>query len=218
MLEFAPRNNWRRGALSSVRLGRLQRAPLHVPLSRSLQPREPVHTRSVRFDAYRRADALWDLEAHLTDTRTFDTHLESGVRPAGAPVHDMWLRLTVDEELNVLDAEASTDSMPYPGFCQTITPEYRKLIGLNLLRGFRLRTTELFGRIQGCTHLTEMLAHFPTAAVQAMFRKTRDDGVKPFQLDRCHALRTDAEAVRRYYPRWFRDGSADSDRTDKPEP
>ena len=26
----------------------------------------------------------------------------------------------------------------------------------------------------------------------------------PFQLDRCHALRTDGEVVRLHYPRWHR--------------
>ena len=63
---------------------------------------------------------------------------------------------------------------------------------------------ELLGGTEGCTHLTEMLSSFPTAAIQSMFRKPRDQSAKPFQLDRCHALKTTGEAVRRYYPRWYR--------------
>jgi hypothetical protein len=27
---------------------------------------------------------------------------------------------------------------------------------------------------------------------------------RPFQLDRCHALETTTDTVRRYYPRWYR--------------
>jgi hypothetical protein len=72
----------------------------------------------------------------------------------------------------------------------------------------------------GCTHLTELSSILPTAAIQAFAGdvwSTRDSatdtpaGVSghegahrepPFQLDRCHALRFDGEAVRRFYPRW----------------
>jgi hypothetical protein len=67
--------------------------------------------------------------------------------------------------------------------------------------------------IEGCTHLTELAPILPTAAVQAFAGevfKTRDSAdanvdrpsTKPFQLDRCHALRTDGPAVAKYYPRW----------------
>ena len=196
MLEFAPRSTRCRAEI------------LAVPLPSPARPRRKLHTRSVRFEAYQRDDALWDLEAELVDIKPIDTPLESGVRPAGEPIHLMALRLTIDAEFNVLEAHAAFDRMPYMGFCDQITPEYGKLVGLNLLRGFRQRTAELFSRAQGCTHLTELLAHLPSAAVQSLFRKPLEDGTKPFQLDRCHALKTDGEAVRRYYPRWHR--SADN--------
>jgi hypothetical protein len=36
-------------------------------------------------------------------------------------------------------------------------------------------------------------------------KKREDEGAdKPFQLDRCHALETTTETVRRYYPKWYR--------------
>ena len=31
---------------------------------------------------------------------------------------------------------------------------------------------------------------------------TDEQSRKPFQLDRCHALRSDGEAVAKFYPRW----------------
>ena len=34
-------------------------------------PREHVHTRSVVFRGYRREDGLWDIEAELTDAKTY---------------------------------------------------------------------------------------------------------------------------------------------------
>ena len=85
--------------------------------------RRHVHTRSIRVDAYVRDDGLWDVEAVLADTKSRDIQLASGVRAAGEPVHEMRLQVTVDEELNVLDASASTSWVPYPGYCGEIEPE-----------------------------------------------------------------------------------------------
>ncbi|MBE0614792.1 MAG: DUF2889 domain-containing protein [Burkholderiales bacterium] len=179
-----------------------------MPLSANPISRIRKHTRSVRFEGYARADGLWDIEAHLTDVKPEDYPLAPGVRPAGSPVHEMWVRLTIDRRMNVITAEASTDAMPYPPYCAAIAPDYAALAGLNLMRGFRKALYERFGHVNGCTHVTELLAQFPSAAIQVLAgeqRDNHDDGTKPFQLDRCHALATSGEAVRLYYPRWQRE-------------
>ena len=169
--------------------------------------RELLHTRRVRYEGYKRADGLWDIEGHLTDIKNHDYHLKTGVRRAGQPVHSMWLRLTIDRKFNVVDAAASSEVVPYPGGCETIAPAYRALVGLNLIKDFRGKTRELLGGVRGCTHLTEMLAGMPTAAIQSFageMKEDQDDGRKPFQLDQCHALETSTETVRRWYPKWYR--------------
>ncbi|MCU0769005.1 MAG: DUF2889 domain-containing protein [Burkholderiaceae bacterium] len=175
--------------------------------------RRHVHTRSIRVDAYARDDGLWDLEAQLTDTKSRDFPLATGMRPAGDPVHDMTLRVTIDTRANIVDAVAESRWTPYPGYCDTIGPDYRKLIGLNLLQDFRRHVQGRLGATHGCTHLTELAKVLPTAAVQAFAGevfKTRDaahaghleEEKMPWQLDRCHALRVDGPAVARFYPRW----------------
>ncbi len=178
-----------------------------MPLPVPEVERELTHTRRVRYEGYRRADGLWDIEAHLLDTKNHDFRLQTGVRRAGQPIHDMRVRLTIDRSFTIVDALASSDAVPYPGGCAAITPAYRKLIGLNLLRGFRKRLAELFGAMKGCTHLTELLAGVPTAAIQTFAGEVRPDPEemrKPFQLDQCHALDTTGETVRRWYPKWYR--------------
>jgi hypothetical protein len=95
---------------------------------------------------------------------------------------------------------------------------YRRLIGLNLIRGFRRAVQQRLGGTQGCTHLTELAAVLPTAAIQAFageIYRPRDQAHepeatdhqeterRPFQLDRCRALRLDGPAVAKYYPRWY---------------
>jgi hypothetical protein len=182
-----------------------------MPLPVPEVERELTHTRRVRYEGYKRADGLWDIEAHLLDTKNHDYHLKTGIRRAGQAIHDMWLRVTIDRSLTILDAVASSDAVPYPGGCESIAPAYKKLVGLNLVRGFRRRTWELFGNVKGCTHLTEMLAGLPTAAIQTFageMKEERDDGVKPFQLDQCHALQTSGETVRIWYPKWYRGEAA----------
>jgi 2-keto-3-deoxy-6-phosphogluconate aldolase len=58
--------------------------------------------------------------------------------------------------------------------------------------------------------LTELAQVLPTAVVQGFAgevidtRGTADGAAQPFQLDRCHALKRDGEAVRQFYPRWYR--------------
>ena len=179
-----------------------------MPLPPSTAPRRRIHTRRIELEGYLREDGLYELEASLTDVKDVDYLLASGLRPAGVPLHLMRVKIVFDEAFNVLDAAACSDGVPYPGQCDTIGPVYRQLIGLNLVRGFRRTIGEMFADVRGCTHMTEMLNSLPTAAIQTLvtFRRENEDmgGEKPFQLDRCHALDTSAEAVRLYYPKWYR--------------
>ena len=168
--------------------------------------REHLHTRSIVCDGYRREDGLFDLEARLLDTKSHAYPLMSGVRSPGEPVHDMWIRVTIDRAFTIRAVEASMPAVPYPGGCDAIEPAYAKLVGANLAHGFRKDVKERLGGVHGCSHLTELVGHLPTAAVQ-MFAGLvpEDDGrQKPFQLDRCHALESHSETVRRWYPKWYR--------------
>ncbi len=177
-----------------------------MPLSASAVERLPRHCRSVVFDGYQRADGLWDIEGRLLDTKHHDYLLSSGLRRVGEPVHDLKLRVTIDREFVIRDLEACSDAVPYPGGCDRVAPDYRQLIGVSLLKGFRKKVDALVGGVQGCSHLTELLLYVPTAAIQTFAGDMKDNDhgdEKPFQLDRCRALETTSETVRRYYPKWY---------------
>ncbi len=177
-----------------------------MPLPLPSAPRHRTHSRTIVLEGWKRDDGLWDIEGRLTDRKDHDYLLASGLRAKGDAVHDMRVRVTIDADFTIVDAVAAIDAVPYPG-CETIAPSYRKIIGLNLTRGFRQRVGEMFGSVAGCSHLTELLSSLPTAAIQTFAGEQRDtemsDGGKPFQLDRCHALDTTGATVRRYYPRWY---------------
>lgn len=183
-----------------------------MPLPPAAISRTPQHVRQVEVQAYLRDDGLWDIEARLRDTRPFDIPLRTGTRPAGQPIHDMHLRLTIDKSLEVVDAVAAQDAAPYPGVCEAIVPDYTKLVGLNLGRDFRRQVHVRLGAVRGCAHLTELAQILPTAAIQALSaqrggvetraRPVAGEERPPSHLDRCHALARDGETVRQYYPRW----------------
>ena len=178
-----------------------------MPLSESRPSRHRLHTRRITYEGFQRDDGLFDIEGRIVDVKDQDFRLLSGLRSAGEPVHDMSVRVTIDRGYTVHDIEAQSDRVPYPGGCDTIGSDYKVLIGANLMKGCRKRLHDALGHVRGCTHITDMLGGVPTAAVQtfAGLKRREDEGDgKPFQLDRCHALETTTETVKRYYPRWYR--------------
>jgi len=167
--------------------------------------RQLLHTRRIELTGYRRADGLYDIEGHLKDTKTYDRDSSGVVRLAGDAIHEMRLRITVNLDFLIVDAHAESNVVPYPGYCDVIGPEYKKLIGMTLKPGFTRETRALFGGVHGCTHLTELIGGVATAAFQTMSEEINaSHDNPPFQLNGCHALVTDGEAVRKFYPKWFR--------------
>jgi len=174
--------------------------------------RKLLHTRSVRVDAYARDDDQWDLDAELTDVKGYDFPRENGTtHQKGDPVHHMLLRITIDKEFNITAAQAAYGAAPFDENCFSIATAYQRLVGLNLLRRFRNAVKERFGRAAGCTHLTELSYLLPTVAVQCMAGRMREERArggeqsdqKPFELDGCHALRSDGPVAAKHYPRWY---------------
>ena len=178
-----------------------------MSLNPSPADRVRLHTRDVRYECFRRSDGRFDIECHLTDVKDHDYELLTGVRAAGDAVHDLWARLVIAPDGLIEAIDVTFDAMPYPGACERISAAYGKLVGVSLLHGFRRALRDAMGGVHGCSHATELLSHAPTAAIQmfaGLRREIEPDEARPFQLDRCHALETTTENVRRYYPQWYR--------------
>ena len=137
--------------------------PLSPPAEREVQ-----HTRSIEINGYRRSDGLFDIEAHLTDVKSFgQTNFDRGFIDAGEPIHDMWLRLTLDDTMEIVAAEAVSDKTPYM-MCPTAAPNFSRLVGLRVKAGFLREANHLVGGAVGCTHLRELLQQMATTAFQAI--------------------------------------------------
>jgi len=139
-----------------------------MPLS-DPAPRTLLHRRDIQLRGYHRADGLFDIEAHLTDTKDtpfeHDTH---GPVPGGTPIHDMWVRLTVGEDMVVREAEAASDHTPY-AICPGAAPNFARLAGLKIGPGFSRAVAERVGGTAGCTHLREVLGQVATVVYQTLY-------------------------------------------------
>jgi hypothetical protein len=180
-----------------------------MPLSQAV-PRQLIHKRAIECKGYERDDGLWDIEAHLVDTKTYvHTRRHGGQeRQPGEPLHNMWLRLTIDLDMRIHDAEAKTDDGPYP-ICGDIAVNFKSLAGVKIGAGWRKEIAARLGGAKGCTHLVELLGPLGTTAFQATgrARQARDAGKpvlkKPFQLNSCHVYKDDSEAVRERWPAFY---------------
>ncbi len=181
-------------------------------------PRKLMHRRQIECTGYRREDGLWDIEGHLVDTKSYDLNdLDRGPAPAGQPLHEMWLRLTVDDDLKVAAVEATTVWGPYH-MCGDITPNFQVLKGLSIKAGWTQKTRELLGGTRGCTHLVELLGPIATTAFQTVYslreKRLRDQGVhkRPGLIDSCHAWGSDSPMIAKRYPEFYtgsKESSAD---------
>ncbi|MEJ6006094.1 DUF2889 domain-containing protein [Paucibacter sp. AS339] len=181
-----------------------------MPLSIPSAERRLMHRRAIDVQVFARDDGLYEVEAELTDTKTTDMSVAGGTRLAGEPIHAMRLHLAIDQQLTIHAATSVSEWMPYPGSCDQHGDAYARLVGLNLMKGFRLGVKDRLAGTKGCTHLTELCQVLPSAVIQAFAGTVIDTqegsaaGQAPFQIDRCHALRSDGATVQTHYPRWYR--------------
>lgn len=183
-----------------------------MPLPPPAVARTPLHRREITLQGFRREDGLWDIEGRLVDTKAYPfSNSWRGTIEPGMALHDMSLRLTVDEAYVIRDVVACHDDTPFPE-CPAIVGNFRKLIGERIAKGWNQRVKDLLGGVEGCTHLVEMLGPLATVAFQTIAHDKFHDrsdrggppqpptGKRPPILDTCHALASDGPVVARFYP------------------
>ena len=175
------------------------------------QPRKHLHHRQVSYNGYLREDGLWDIEAHMTDTKAYPmVSAEKGAMPAGTPIHDMFIRVTVDDTMTIREIAAVMQSRPFQECLQAQDP-MQKMVGVTMGPGWRQAIENAVGSTKGCTHLRELLFNMATAAYQTIpvFQAHRDNlmnmppsanGQPPRHLNKCLAWDFNGPVVQRHYP------------------
>ena len=170
--------------------------------------RKLLHNRNISLKGYIREDDLFEIEAELLDTKNynFQNH-DRGIIKKNEPIHQMKIKLVIDENLFVIDAEAKTENSPY-SICKNANSNFKKIIGLQIKSGWKREITKLIGGTYGCTHITELLSSVATAAFQTIYpyktkqknrneTKSENNQEKPLLLGTCHAFNTKSEVVKR---------------------
>ena len=177
-------------------------------------PRRRIHLRRISCEGFIRDDGLIEIEGLLIDTKPDAVQLVSKQVPAGEPIHQMRVRLTIDHERRIVDAQAFSEHNPYPD-CVEVEAGYRRLIGLRIEPGFTMQVKRLLRGTQGCTHLTELVPVMATTAFQVLWAESDFEGVdaegsgrRTSPLGGCHALRLDGQIVRTYFSRHLKEAGS----------
>jgi hypothetical protein len=188
-------------------------------MSQDSAERALVHKRDFAFEGYRRADGHYDIEGRMTDRKTYAFPNDfRGEIQADEPLHDMRIRVTIDETFRILDVVAETAAGPFE-VCPAITPSFAALKGAQIGRGWSRLLREKFGGVHGCTHHVELLRTLATVAFQTIYgeqqRRSRvQHTTPPFEeaggrsqrpafIDTCHALASDGEVVKTSWPDFY---------------
>ncbi len=178
--------------------------PLSAPAEREL-----LHLRDIVLRGYQRADGLFDVEATLSDTKTYAfANADRGTIEPGDKLHGMAMRMTVDETMTIVAFEAASDFTPF-AICPAAAENYTRLAGLRIGPGFMKQVHARVGGIEGCTHLRELIQQMATVAFQTLGplrRKRLIEGganTPPALLNTCYAYASNSEVVRDRWPQFY---------------
>lgn len=176
-----------------------------MPLSPPAE-RELLHLRDIAVRGYRRQDGLFDIEAEIADTKTYGFSLANRRMEPGDKLHHMLVRITVDEDLTIIAAEAATEAGPFlncPGGAAT----FGRLAGLSIRSGFLREANARIGGVEGCTHIRELLQQMATVAFQTSFvlpSRQKDSAAAANRLvNTCHAYSDAGPVVKRRWPELY---------------
>lgn len=198
--------------------------PLSQPVAREL-----MHSRDITLRGYQRADGLLEVEAHLVDTKPYAFgNVDRGTVQPGEALHEMLVRMTIDDTLTIVGCEAVTEHGPFFS-CHDGAASMARLVGLTIRPGFLKAANAQLGGVQGCTHLREMLQQIATVALQTIWpvrsrreaaarargetatgTPSNEDGSARL-LNTCHAYASDGAVVRRRWPHLYTGADAAPD-------
>ncbi len=181
-----------------------------MPLPVAGENRKLLHTRVVECRGYQRDDGLYDIEGSVTDVKSYPINRGMGIGksvPAGEPIHKMFIRMTVDDNLVVREIAAVTDVSPFPMCPEAVAP-MAGLKGLKIGPGWTRAVRDLLAGAKGCTHLMELLGPVATTAFQTLVkvrieRPTAGRDGRPNKIDSCYAFAADRDVVRERWPEHY---------------
>jgi hypothetical protein len=177
---------------------------LSKPVKRDLK-----HNRKIYGKGYNREDGLWDIEVFLLDSKSYSfENIHRGYISAGEPLHDMAIRLTLDDDKKIIDIEAIINASPY-NICPKAVQNCYRLKGEYLISGFNRKVIKIMGGEKGCRHITDLLAYAGTLAYQTLWKEKNSEHNKTITIEEaksiekqftnsCFAFKKGGEAYNQY--------------------
>jgi hypothetical protein len=171
--------------------------------------RDLKHNRTIEGKGYKREDGLWDIEVFLVDSKTYSfNNMHRGYISAGEPLHDMAVRLTLDDKRKIIDIEAVINASPY-NICPQAIENCQKLKGEYVIAGFNRKVLKTLGGEKGCRHISDLLAYAGNIAYQTLWKEKTGgkDGTITLEeaksiekkfANSCFALKKDGEVYNQY--------------------
>ncbi|MBU2055646.1 MAG: DUF2889 domain-containing protein [Proteobacteria bacterium] len=167
-----------------------------------------IHSRKITVNCYETDEEELIIEGSLIDERLFpfQIHALNERREAG-PIHHIALSMKLSvPQLEIISLNSEMPVVPDAG-CREIKDAVQKLAGRHIRPGFTNEARELFGKTEGCLHLTNLLLAMSSAAIQGLwshFSRIRQGKTPPLPptdplmlLNSCHMWRKDGPFVER---------------------
>ncbi len=180
----------------------------NITVSSPNEDLELLHTRQIELKFYKRKDDLYEVVGHFTDKKTYPFRLQLADEDllAGEPVHDMELRMVIDDELTIHDIKATMNATPF-GICREAQNTLAALKGLRIAAGWNKKVREILGGTASCTHLMELLGPMATTAFQGLAPKRleeielpENEALRRAKVNSCYAYSENRVVVARLWP------------------
>jgi hypothetical protein len=187
-----------------------------IPTSTDDVTREPIHTRRISFEGFRRSDGLFEVVGHLTDRKPYEFTPPSGLRVVAAnePIHDIGLCVVFDLDMVIHAVTTTMRAYPYRD-CIGGGESLQALVGVRIGAGWSGEVRKRLPTGETCTHLREILIPLATAAIQAVnplraqsLLDGTDANGKPHKVDSCYAYGASRELVMQRWPAFHRPAEA----------
>ena len=172
-----------------------------------------MHRRAIDCEGFLRDDGLWEVEARLVDTKPFAHRAPGrGELKVNDPVHDIRIRLAVDDAFVIREAELTMAATPFPS-CFDVREVFARLAGETIGPGWRKRVHAKIHRLETCTHAMELIGPAVTTLYQTIgpgkapegedaLARQRDAKTPPFFLDGCYSWRANGPNVAELFPQF----------------
>ncbi|WP_028206080.1 DUF2889 domain-containing protein [Paraburkholderia nodosa] len=183
-----------------------------IPGSTDDVTREPLHTRNIHFEGFRRSDGLFEIVGQLADRKPHEFTPPGGLRVVSAneSIHDIGVCVVFDLDMVIHSVATTMRSYPYRD-CSGGGDSLQALVGLRIGAGWSGEVRKRLPAGETCTHLREILIPLATAAIQAVnplrsqvLLEATDANGKPLKIDSCYAYGVSRELVLRRWPAFHR--------------